>query len=175
MLAQWESLGIFQYVLPFLLIFALVFVILSNIPLFKTNKGVNVVIALAVSLMSLQFDFVSMFFQELFPRVAIALSIILVMIILMGLFMDPSNKAFNWIFAILSLIITAIVIFKSFSEFSWYTGGSYWWANNWPTIIIVGIIIGAIIAIIATTSPTKNLNLPELNPLLFNPKNNPQG
>ena len=68
---QWEAAGIFAYALPFLLIFALVFGLLSKMNIFKSGtndgKGVNVMIALAVAFMALQFDIVSVFFSELFP------------------------------------------------------------------------------------------------------------
>ena len=42
MLFQWEQAGVFSYVLPFLLIFAVVFGILSKTGVFK-EKGINIV------------------------------------------------------------------------------------------------------------------------------------
>jgi len=62
-LQQWEQIGVFAYLLPFLMIFALIFVILNSIKIFKDNRGVNAVIAIAVGLMALQFQFVP--FQQL--------------------------------------------------------------------------------------------------------------
>ena len=169
--AQWQAAGVFSYILPFLLIFALVFVILSNIALFKNNKGVNVVIALSVSLMSLQFDFVSRFFSEIFPNFGIALGVILVFVIIGGLFFDPDSKVFKGFFVILGLVIAAIVVFKSFSYFGWYTGGGYWWRNNWENFLWVGLIVGAIIAIVAGTS-SKKMKMPDFgNPPVYNSKN----
>ena len=152
--AQWQALGVFSYILPFLLIFALIFVILSNIKIFKDNKGVNVVIALSVSLMSLQFDFVSRFFAEIFPNFGIALAVILVFVIIGGLFFDPESSIFKWFFAILGLVVGAIVVFKAFSAYSWYSG-SYFWSANWHSILLVVIVVGAIIAIIAGSSKSK--------------------
>src|SRR3989344_7899898 len=119
-LAQWQAAGVFSYALPFLLIFALTFGLLTRVGLFttkdasgeKSNKAVNAIIALAVSLMALQFDFVSLFFSEIFPRFGIALAIILVLIILGGVFFDPENQMFKWIFVIIGFVIAAIIIFK---------------------------------------------------------------
>ena len=84
LLSNLEQQGVFQYLLPFLLIFTLVFGILSKINVFGTqrNQVINGVISLVVGLMALQFNAVSIFFSELFPRVGIALSIILVLLIL---------------------------------------------------------------------------------------------
>src|SRR3989344_3079797 len=90
-LQQWADLGIFYYVLPGLLVFALVFAILQKAKIFgdgKESKGINAVIAGAVALMSLQFDAVPVFFQIIFPKVGIGLSIILAAMILVGLFVD---------------------------------------------------------------------------------------
>ncbi len=155
-LAQWQALGIFDYVLPFLLIFALIFVMLGNVSIFKENKAVNAVIALSVSLMALQFDFVSRFFAEIFPRVGVALSVLLVVIIFLGLFIKPEQKGFKWLFVVIGLIITAVVVFSSLSSFAW-SGGGYFWRNNWGNIILVALIVGAFIAVIATQSPQKKV------------------
>ncbi|MEK6827230.1 MAG: hypothetical protein AABX99_01980 [Nanoarchaeota archaeon] len=77
LLAKWEQAGFFSYLLPFLLIFALIFGILLKLNIFKDNKMVNGIIALSVSLMSLQFGFVPDFFSQIFPRVGVGLAIIL--------------------------------------------------------------------------------------------------
>jgi len=154
--AQWEAAGIFAYALPFLLIFALVFGLLMKLNIFArgddSNKGVNVIIALSVAFMSLQFDMVSMFFSEIFPRFGVALSIILVILILGGLFM-PTNVENNWFMVALAVVVFIIigtVIYNSLGVFGWGIGGpglSYFW-SKYGSIIIFAIIIIAIIAII---------------------------
>jgi hypothetical protein len=79
MLYQWEQAGFFSYVLPFLLIFALIFGILSRLRIFtrkeegKPNNAINAILAFVVALMSLQFDFVPQFFSEVFPRLGVGL------------------------------------------------------------------------------------------------------
>ncbi len=171
--AQWEAAGIFQYALPFLLIFALVFGLLMKMNIFATkdspNKGINVMIALAVSFMALQFNIVSAFFSEIFPRFGVALSIILVILILGGLFM-PTNKEGNWFMIALAVIVFVIigtVIVNSLSVFGWGIGGpgfSYFW-DRYSAIIIFAVII---IAIVAMTSTKKNNRPPFENALLRN-------
>lgn len=163
-LAQWEAAGVFSYALPFLLIFALIFSVLSSIKLFAQNKGVNAVIALSVALMSLQFDFVSMFFSEIFPRFGIGLAIILVVVIIGGFFWDPDNKTFKWIFVVIGLIVAAVVIFRSLSSYGWQMGGMFfnssWMDSIWVILIIVGII-----AVIASASPKNKFPSPGLIPV----------
>jgi hypothetical protein len=146
LLSQWEQFGIFSYVLPFLLIFALVFGILSKSKIFA-EKGINAVISIAVGLMALQFPMVSQFFAELFPRLGIGLSIILMFLILMGLFIDPDKKGFMWIFFLaVGLIIGIVVISNSFGSVGWFSGS--FWNYNWTyviTIVVILVMIGAIL------------------------------
>ena len=53
LLRGWESAGIFDFLLPFLLIFAVVFGILSTIQIFGKHKGVNVIIAVTIGCKSI--------------------------------------------------------------------------------------------------------------------------
>jgi len=162
-LAQWQAAGVFDYVLPFLLIFALTFGLLIRVGLFttkdasgeKSNKSINAIIALSVALMALQFDFVSVFFSEIFPRFGVALSIILVIIILGGLFMPTDSKWFSWILILVVMVIIGIVVFSSLESFGYNAG--YWWRNNLGSLLGWAVLIGLIIAVVAgsTTSDPK--------------------
>ena len=86
-----SNMGFFTYVLPFLLIFSLVFGILSSMKLFKENRGVDAIIAVVVGLMALQFDMVPVFFSQVFPRMGVALAAILVILILAGFLLILKN------------------------------------------------------------------------------------
>lgn len=169
--AQWEAAGIFSYALPFLLIFALVFGLLTKINIFGTAqnpaKGINAIIALATALMALQFNIVSVFFAEIFPRFGIALSIILVILVLGGLFM-PTNKDSNWFMvalAVIVFVIIGVVVYNSTASLGWGIGGpglSYFW-SQYGAIIIFAVIV---IAIILTSSVKPKPNEPRISNLL---------
>src|SRR3990167_2520261 len=76
-LNQLASFGFFSYLLPFLLIFALIFGILNSMKLFgKENKSVNGIIALVIGLMALQFDIVPVFFAEAFPGIGVVVALV---------------------------------------------------------------------------------------------------
>ncbi len=139
--------GFFSYILPFLLIFALVFGILTRLKLFEQTKAVNAIIALAIGLLALQFDFVPAFFSDIFPRVGIGLGIILVILIIMGLFVPKATWVPYALFGISALVVIVILI---------QTGGvfgsdiGYWFYNNWPflaglifVIVLFAIAVGA--------------------------------
>jgi hypothetical protein len=154
---QWEQIGLFSYLLPFLLIFALIFGILTKVKLFKENKAINAIIALVMGIMAIQFEFVPTLFSELLPRVGIALVFILSILIVIGIFSDPDHPTINWILLGIAAIILIIVIVQTAGAMGWSTG--YWWQENWLTILGAVIVIALIIAIIASSS-SKKPNIP---------------
>lgn len=136
LLSQWEQLGVFSYVLPFLLLFSLIFGILTRTNIFKENKGINATIALAVALMALQFNAVPIFFSDIFPKLGIGLSVILVGLILIGLFTDSNMP---WIMFGVGAIVFLVIMGTSF-EFGTSTFW-FWFQQYLPTIIIVAIVL----------------------------------
>lgn len=150
-LQSWADMGIFKYALPFLLVFALVYGILWKSQLLGENKGVIVVIALAVGLLSLVNGYVPTFFENIFPYAGVGLAILLVVLILMGLFTSSKdNKAYTLVFYIIGAVIAFIVIISSLSSYNNYWAGG-WFNQYWPSIIALLVIGGLIAAVIAST------------------------
>ena len=154
LLFQLEQQGVFAYVLPFLMIFAVLFGILTKIKMFGENKGINIILSLAVALMSLQMNFVSYFFREIFPRMGVMLSIILVVVILLGLFFDFKKSVFvKWIMGIIVTVGVIIIVAQSFDVFGIFGASSLGWNigyvfQQYMGAILTGvIIIGGIIAV----------------------------
>ncbi|MEK6873787.1 MAG: hypothetical protein AABW91_03000 [Nanoarchaeota archaeon] len=157
-LQQLADMDVFFYVLPFLLIFALVFGILEKVNILgargaqgsqASNRGINAVIALAVGLLSIQFDQVPIFFSVIFPKLGIALSILLAAIILLGLFVDlnrPGGPAL--IFFGLGAAAFVVIILYSFQDYSWWRGG--WWQDN-LSALIAGAIVVIFVSLVVTS------------------------
>jgi len=155
LLFQLENMGFFSYVLPFLMIFAVIYAILSKSGFLGKNNAINVVIALAVGLMSLQFNFVPYFFAEIFPRMGVLLAIILIAIILLSLFLDFKKKGTKFAVGTISFIGFVIILFQSFGGM-WGFGFGYgfpffgnfgWYLEQnlgWVVLIITAVIIFAI-------------------------------
>ena len=149
MLSQWESYGLFDYLLPFLLIFALVYGILSHTKSFGENNAVHLTIALVLGILALRMGFVQDFFREIFPRFGIALAVLLVVVILMAAFIPGDHKT-GWSIGIYVLggIAALLVVFNSFSALGFF--GSGWW-YEWGAMIVGALfIIGLIIAMSVT-------------------------
>ncbi len=149
-LDDWNRMGIFSYVLPFMLIFAVVYVILDNVSVFKDRKGINLVISVAVGLLSLQFNFVAVFFGQIFPRAGIAISVILVALVLLGAFVKWDDDSWHkWIFFAIGGLAFLFVIMNAFSAYSGTT--TNWWNDYGSAIIVLVIVIALIVAVMISS------------------------
>lgn len=153
LLSSWEQAGLFSYLLPFLLIFAMVFGILTKMKIFKEAKAVNAIIALAVALMSLQFGFVPDFFSQIFPRLGVGLAVILGVLIITGLFADPDSNLINYVLLGIGVITIGIVIIQTAGALGWASG--QWWQDNWQIVVGAIVIFILISVVIGSANPNK--------------------
>ncbi|MCD4771400.1 hypothetical protein K8R30_03210 [archaeon] len=142
----WNDMGVFSYVIPFLLIFAVVFAILKKTKILgEDNDGILAIISVALGLLSLQFDFVSEFYAVIFPRFGIGLSIFLVLIIFIGFFFpeDKDIGSMKWIGYVVG-IGAVIWALSDWDEWSNYGGFGGWFGENFWALVILGGIIAVI-------------------------------
>jgi hypothetical protein len=154
-LNKMNELGVFSYALPFLIVFAIVYGILTKLSLFgkdeSKTKGVNLLIAIGVAGMSLLYDQVPTFFASIFPKFGIGLAVFLVLVIALGFFyMGDDGKPANsmkWI----GWLIGIGVVLWGLNEWSprGYFGGDFGFLiqEYLPMLIVVGLIIWGIIAV----------------------------
>ena len=158
-----SQMGFFSYILPFLLIFALIYGILMKVKFFDKN-AINAIIALAVALLAIQFEAVPMFFSDIFPRLGIGLAIILVVLILLGLFLPNQGWVAYVLFGV-SALIFLIILYQSAGAAS--SGVLYWFENNWPLLVGLGFIILVIVLITTKKKETTPKTLADLLPQLM--------
>ncbi len=150
-LQQWADMGVFEFALPFMLVFAVVFGVLSTIKLFGENKGINAVIAMVAGLMAITSESLRSFFSTIFPYLGIGLLIFLVILILVGLVM-PAEKGWFVALTIIGLLIGLIVVFTSLTSSQWLS--SYWW-EQYGGLVILAIVFGGMIAAIIASRGKK--------------------
>lgn len=142
LLTKFEAVGVFDLLLPFLLVFAIVYGILSASKLLGENKGIHVIIALVLGLLSLRFNFFSQFLSEIAPRLGIGIVVILTVLILIGLFIptDETKRGY-WMYGLagLGIVVALVVIGKSFDFLGWLAIGGY------ATEDVIGFLIGAVL------------------------------
>ena len=144
-LNTWADYGVFAYVLPFLMIFALVYGLLSKSKLLGENRGVHATLALVIGLLALQFDYVSNFFATIFPYAGIGISVLLVALILMGVLTDDEKSA-KWVFFGIGALIFVVVLLYTIYNFRWLGGYA---EEDWIVwIILVLIVVGAVLGVV---------------------------
>lgn len=151
-LNSWNEMGVFSYVIPFLLIFAIVYAILDKTKLLSgdggENKGIIAIIAVSVGLLSLQFDIVSNFFAVIFPRFGVGISIFLCFIIFVGFFMPAAENGKGLKNGVIGWVIGIGVIVWAFSSWGQWNSGSGvggWFGEYIWSLIVLGIIVGLIV------------------------------
>lgn len=146
-LNDWNTLGVFSYVLPFLLVFAMVYGILNKSNLFGTDaKGVNVILALALGLISLFSPFPE-FIQRLAPNLAIGLSVLLALMVLLGLFMGGEGPG-KWIPYGFVVVGALIFIYVTYSSFQGDFGAGNLWDQYGSALITLLILVGLVAAVV---------------------------
>lgn len=141
-----DQIGLFTYILPLMLVFALVYGIMTKLKIFENNNAINGVIAISVALMSLQFNIVNVFFAQLFPKVGVGLAIILALLLMLGLFI-PKEKWAVYVIMGVSAVIFVIVLVNTAADVGWSSG--YWWYDNWEYVagaIFILILFGLVFA-----------------------------
>jgi len=147
---QWEYMGVFDYLLPFLLVFAIVFGILSSTKFLGKNKGVYVIIAFVIGLLALRWQFFfSEFLAEIFPRLGIGLAIIMTLLILVGIFIsEDETRYWGWGLAAVGFVITLVIVYQTFDRLGYYMWG--YGTDTAGLIILAVLLIGIIIAVAAS-------------------------
>ncbi|MFH1711450.1 MAG: hypothetical protein ABH840_04020 [Nanoarchaeota archaeon] len=149
-----------QIILPFLLVFVLVFAILDKTKLLGDGKRqINAIISLVIALIFLGFAQAVGIVVNLIPVVSVVLVIILVFYLMLGfVFNDESGLRINkgmkiagGIIVFLILIVAVLVVTDYWSKFlSFFSGGGSWVS----TLIMVAAIIGALAVVLATGKKT---------------------
>ena len=150
---QLEYLGFFDIILPFLLIFAVVFGILSYMKIFGDQKSVHVIIAIVIGLLSIRLPFFSAFLTQISPRLGVGLVILLTIIILIGLFTpEESRGTISWILLAVGAIIFIVIIVQTANVMSYFGTGYYFSEEIIGWVVMIAILIGVVVAVVAGNS-----------------------
>jgi len=146
---QWQSIGLFEIILPIILIFTIVFAILQRTKILGGIKGTDTIVALVIGFFGISNPQVTAFFIPLFSHAAMGIAIILVFLLAMALIMPKMPSSWGDITLIGGIAIFFWVLARASDSY----GGaiifsSYWWANNgWWLIplILIGILIAFVV------------------------------
>ena len=144
----WNELGIFSYIIPFLLVFSIIFALLQKTKVLGENKAIEVIISVSIGLLSIQFDIVPTFFANIFPKFAVGLAIFLVLVVMLGFFYEPKGDKglpFKWVGWLIGI---GVVIWAITSWGVWidnYSGFWVWFKDYFWSLAIFGGLIALIV------------------------------
>ncbi len=150
-----------EYILPFVLIFTLVFAILQKSKILgEGKKQIDAIVGLVVGLILIAFPFSRDIVVKLMPFLAVAITILLVFMIFYGL--AYGNVEMNkWIKAVFLIIFSLALV----TVFLFITG---WWdpiydfmfnrsgsGQVWINILLIIIIAAAVVAVLRGSKEKK--------------------
>ena len=150
-LFQWDNMGVFDFALPFLLVFVIVYGILTSFRPFGKNNGVYVIIGLVIALMSLRYSDIlfTEFLSELFPRLGVGLAVLLSILLLVGLFIGDKDNYWRYILLAIGAVIAIAVLWQATEAMGWSWTGAY--GDESIGWLLFGVlIVGAIVAVIVS-------------------------
>lgn len=152
-----KDAGFFDYVLPFLIVFAITFGFLEKVKIFGTNPvtngprtNINAILAILIGLYVVTSTTVVERISIFIPKVGLILIMILAFLLMIASFLGEEPKLTGGIFfiaVIFALVATAWAVSTedlSMGEFSYY------WDNYFQTIIVLVVIIIIMVVVIAS-------------------------
>ena len=158
---QLQGTGLYELLLPFLLVFTIVFAILEKTKIFGTTSqgesksNINLIISLILgALIVNQFEIVERL-NLFLPKISLFIVIALMFLVLVGLFGVNIEHGFSGLALGIATIVSLVVLWWALSP----TIGMeffvpYWVKDNWGSLL--GLLILAIIIYSVTTSGKKD-------------------
>ncbi|RMD67361.1 hypothetical protein D6817_01830 [Candidatus Pacearchaeota archaeon] len=147
-LIQWEQIGVFDFILPFLFAFIVIYGILEWTGIFNASKGVNIIISLVLGLLAIRAPFYAEFLKDLSPRLGVGIAILLAIIILIGLFTPKGSKdVLGWILLAVGVVIFIVIGAQLYNRFYGGGVGGFFSSDLIGYIILIALLIGIIVAV----------------------------
>ena len=170
--------GLFDVILPFLLVFAVVFGILEKTKILGsekigdteyTRKNLNAIVAFVLGLLVVAATKIVGVINQALPRISLLVVVSLSFLLAIGIFMKDGNDLYerlgkNWlVFLMITMFIVVVLIFMSVipanANQTWLDYAidfviNYWDGTLFSSLVLFGIFIWAIMYI--TKSPKKD-------------------
>ncbi len=149
-----QQYGVMDFLLPFILVFTIVYAVTARLPLFSQHKQFRIVISLVLALLfvvphltgtyPLGYDPVQVMNESL-PSISLVSVAAIMVLLLMGIFgADFSAAAAPWI-ALLALGFVAYIFGASLGLWRGPYDIFYWWSSDVTELMVVVFIFGLVV------------------------------
>lgn len=153
LVGYWQQLGVYDVILPFLLVFTITFALLQKLKLFgEKSKKVDVVLALVFGFLFLQNPYLISLTQRFLPNISFFMIIFLMLLLLIGIWKGDAYKGISGAAVTLAFFgsLAAVLISLTSDLFMFGpTGGllDFYYSIDpstrallWFVLIVVGLI-----------------------------------
>ena len=141
--AYWESIGVFDIVLPFFLVFAIAYSIFSTTKVLHDNK-INGIISAVIGILFVQNTYLVGLLQSFVPNVAMLIIVILMFFLVAGTFLGPKQESKTFAIVGIASIVFVIWALSTQSGYLNYGYGSYFDDQTIAILVLVAIFVGVI-------------------------------
>lgn len=161
--AYFQAYGVMDFLLPFVLVFTILYAVLLRMPLFKDNKNFRVIIATALSLLfvvphiigtyPLGYDPVQVM-NEALPSISLVAVSAVMLLLLLGIFGKNFSQAASPLIAITAVGFVVYIFGASLNLWRGPYDVFYWWTSDITELMIIILVFGLIVMFI-TKEPGK--------------------
>ena len=167
-----QSYGVMDFLLPFLLVFTILFAVLQKTKILggqENKKNFNVIVALVLALMfvvphiigsyPLGYDPVQVMNESL-PSISLVAVAAMMLLLLMGIFGTDFSKSSAPFIAILSILFVAYIFGSSLNLWRGPSDLFSWWTTDTTELMIIILVFGLIVFFIVrepNSNPGKNV------------------
>jgi len=154
LIQYFQSYGVMDFLLPFILVFTIIYAVTATVPLFKDQKNFRVIIALVLSLLfvvphilgtyPLGYDPVAVL-NETLPSISLVAVAAIMLLILLGIFGTEFLAPAKSIVALVAVIFVVYIFGASLNFWRGPYDIFYWWTTETTELLLIILVFGLIV------------------------------
>lgn len=113
-----EVMGLFDIILPFLLVFSIIFAIINQTKILGGKKNIDVIVGFVIALLAVRNEYFVELMKTFLPNVAMFMIIILMFLLVLGIFAGQKKEWKNTAFAVGFVISIIFILFALFFDYT---------------------------------------------------------
>lgn len=110
-----ESMGVFNVLMPFLLVFAITFAVLEKLDIFKGKRQINGIVAAVFGILVIRNQYVVGIITKFLPNISLFMIVILMFLLLIGTFVGEHKNWNGKYLHPIAIIVSVIFVIWSLS------------------------------------------------------------
>lgn len=146
LLNYWQDIGLYEVILPFMLIFTMSFAILQKVQVLGNKKEFNIIVALVIGLLFVRNQYLVGLINNFLPNVSLFMVVILMFLLLLGIFAGEHKEWTGIMLSIAFVVSLAFILIALSTDFAEESTFLPDWMLNMDdqtkaTIFLVGTMI----------------------------------